>query len=604
MGLWNDIKERRVTQIFFTYLVGGWLVLQVVDQVVDRDVLPGWVYWSALIVFAFGIPAALIIGWFHGERGDQKAPPLEIGLLTLLGVGAALAVSMVVRQALSLEELQAGSVDLRNTAVLYFDGVGEDASAVAQGITEDLIGRLSRVNELDVVSRNGSRQVAAEELLPAEAAEALDVGSVLTGAVERFGDRYQVDVRVRDRSGTPIGAPISVEAPAGDLLALEERVATEVEDAFRAALGEEIRLRKNRAEAPNDGAWLAVARGERAISEATAGAGRGNAAAAMDALQRAEEQFEEASRAAPAWGHPWALRAQVAYEEGYLAEDLETLQRALARTRLMAGEALSRDGTSALGHYLRGTALYQSVIFGFEEDEESALRAVEEDLETARTLDADMAEVPATLSHYYYQIGDLNSAALAAREAYTQDAFLQSADGVLVRLFDTNYDLENARQAEEWCQEGSRRFPRDPAFVECQLVVMTMPGVEPDVDRAWELRDSVVAMVPVQRAYYQSFGSIMVGGVLARAALSDSASVVLDRARLDAAVAEEADPSGELLSVEAAMRLMNGEERESLNLLQGYSAANPGHFGEGGRLAWWWRPLQGNPEFERIRRLN
>ncbi len=78
MGLWNDIKERRVTQIFFTYLVGGWLVLQVVDQVVDRDVLPGWVYWSALIVFAFVVffVIKLIMGVRVSE--EEEAEGLDV----------------------------------------------------------------------------------------------------------------------------------------------------------------------------------------------------------------------------------------------------------------------------------------------------------------------------------------------------------------------------------------------------------------------------------------------------------------------------------------------------------------------------------------------
>ena len=107
-------------------------------------------------------------------------------------------------------------------------------------------------------------------------------------------------------------------------------------------------------------------------------------------------------------------------------------------------------------------------------------------------------------------------------------------------------------------------------------------------------------MAPADQEYLRAFATQNVGGVLARAGLPDSATAVMTRAR----VGTEVDPEMELLTVEAAMRLLNGENEEALALLQRYSALNPGHFGAGRTLNWRWRPLQGNPDFERLRRLN
>ncbi len=66
MSLWAELKQRRITQIVLGYLVGGWIAVSVIDQVVDREVLPLVVYEVALALYLFGILGALIVGWYHG----------------------------------------------------------------------------------------------------------------------------------------------------------------------------------------------------------------------------------------------------------------------------------------------------------------------------------------------------------------------------------------------------------------------------------------------------------------------------------------------------------------------------------------------------------
>ena len=82
MSLWGQIKQRRITQVVLTYLAGGWMFLAVVDQVVDREVLPVVVYQVALTLYLFGITWALILGWYHGEKGNQQATKTECGAPT------------------------------------------------------------------------------------------------------------------------------------------------------------------------------------------------------------------------------------------------------------------------------------------------------------------------------------------------------------------------------------------------------------------------------------------------------------------------------------------------------------------------------------------
>ena len=62
MGLIEDIKERRITQIVVGYLVAGWIAVSVFDQLADRGIVWPVFYNVALTLFVFGIAIALILG--------------------------------------------------------------------------------------------------------------------------------------------------------------------------------------------------------------------------------------------------------------------------------------------------------------------------------------------------------------------------------------------------------------------------------------------------------------------------------------------------------------------------------------------------------------
>lgn len=594
MSLWSELKQRRITQILISFLVGGWIILQVVDQMVDREVLPRYVYLVALILFGFGIPAALIIGWYHGEKGSQQVTSVEVALLVLLGIGALGSSFVVVSREVRIQIAQSGDFDLARMAVLYFEADDEESNVVAEGLTEDLISRLSRVPELSVVSRNGSRSARAEGMTLEEAAEYLDVGALLHGDVRRSGDELAVNVQLRTRDGIRL-ASVVVRSPADSILILQDQVAQEVAEEIRAALGEEIHLRDSQFEAPNNGAWLAVARGERAMERARAQAFEGLEAMEPH-LDDAEAAFREAAELAPDWATPWYHLSRAAHERGRRSTaDVERMESLLAEAEELADEALDRDPRSALAFYHRGTTRYTRYLRqldGSPQERQETLQLAREDLENAVRLEPSLAEGFATLSHLFYQVEDVTGAALAARQAYQADAFLAVSNTVLQRLVVTNYDLGDVPQSRQWCAEGYRRFPEDFYFTECRLWLMTMDGVEPDVDLAWALRDSVRELMGPRRwEAMETTETLVVAGVIARAGLADSASVVMDR--------NPGDPP-----TEAAMRIMNGQQDQAIQLLREYTAGQGGHFGQGSRLMWWWVPLQGNPEFERMRRLN
>ena len=209
MSLWSEIKQRRITQIVVTYLAGGWIVTSFVDQVVDREVLPLVVYQVVFTLYLFGILGALIIGWYHGEKGAQEAPPVEIAMLVVIGILAVGTSGWIVQQAMleaTVEDsLEAAGLDLRSIGVLYFEDVSRDGSGqvVADAITEGLIGALAEVSELDVTTRNAARAVQGLDIAPDSIATLLDVGTIVDGTVDQVGDE------LRNRSPPDRGRPMA-----------------------------------------------------------------------------------------------------------------------------------------------------------------------------------------------------------------------------------------------------------------------------------------------------------------------------------------------------------------------------------------------------------
>ena len=232
--------------------------------------------------------------------------------------------------------------------------------------------------------------------------------------------------------------------------------------------------------------------------------------------------------------------------------------------------------------------------------EAELLNGAQADLEAAVELQPALASAYSRLSDLHYQRNDNFSALMAARRAYEEDAYLSTAARNLSRLFWAHQDLEQFTDAQRWCDEGSRRFPADYRFVECQLFMLIAPPSDADVERAWRLSSALDTLAPVERVH---IGRLVVGGVIGRADMADSADAVLDNVIATARADPEIDREGEieLSSYEAVMRTLLGEYDDAVDLLVRYVAINPEHsFQVEGDLMWWWRPLRDHPRFREV----
>ncbi len=605
MRLLSEIKKRRLFPFMGAYLLTGFVALEGVDQMISYEILPAIAYPITLVLYLFGIPGSLSFAWFHGAPGRQHVPRAEIVVQTIIVI---LAVASVIRVYQNQPDLDAAKgLPPTSIAVLYFEDVspGGDLGYVADGITEALIDQLARVRSLDVISKNGVLPYRDLGLRSDSIAQALRVGTLIEGTVDQSGDRLRITTRLVDGlSGADIERSV-VEIGAGEFLAARDSVAESVSRLLRQQLGEEVQLRELRAATASVEAWSLAQRAERLRTDAEDNfEGGGEITASVQAFRQADSLLAIAERADPQWVLPPGARARAAYRKAWFAAvtgDMETAGNEIDLGLEHTSRALALDANDANALEQRGTIrllAFQLAMAPGPDELAGLLTEAQADLEAAVESDPSLASAHNMLSYLFAGTGDFVGVVLGARRALEADAYLRGADRIYDRLAYAQYDLEQFRDAQNWCDEGLRRFPGNYRFIECQLWLMAVPSREPDADAAWALLARQDSLAPESlRLYKHGVGEIMVAGVLRNAGLADSASSVLARVNHS----EEVDPQRNLFVFDAGIRASTGDPEGALEVLRRWVAATPGStLPPDGELHWWWRDLRSRPDFQQF----
>src|SRR5207247_1971097 len=151
----------------------------------------------------------------------------------------------------------------------------------------------------------------------------------------------------------------------------------------------------------------------------------------------------------------------------------------------------------------------------------------------ARPAGATVAAARYALAEMYYSTGRFAEAEQSARRALDADAYLSDAAAVIADLYVAMLLRERFDEAQDWCQQGVQRFPRDPNFVDCELRILGWSAKgEHQIATAWRLLTSAETIDsggPTTVPWLDR--RLMVAAVVARTGLADSARAVLLRAR-------------------------------------------------------------------------
>jgi len=135
---------------------------------------------------------------------------------------------------------------IRSVAVLPLKNLSNDGETeyFSNGLTEDLINTLSRIEGLRVISRGSAFAFKDKEVDPRDVAKQLRVGAVIEGSVLKTGERVRVNVRlVNAEDGSVLWASNTYDRPVGDIFTIQDEIARNAAAGLRLQLNGEDQKR-------------------------------------------------------------------------------------------------------------------------------------------------------------------------------------------------------------------------------------------------------------------------------------------------------------------------------------------------------------------------
>jgi Predicted integral membrane protein len=311
-----------VYSVAIAYVVGGWALAQGIAQVLPVFDTPNWVVRLLVVLIVLGFPVALTLSWFFDftrygiVRTPDRAPESRID---------------PVDPSASLE---------KSIAVLPFKDLsaGPERDYLGEGIAEEILTALSKVDNLRVAARRSSFWFKDRDAELSEVGTKLGVDHVVEGSIRRDGNRIRVTAELTECcQGFTLWSE-TFEREFQGIFALQDEITCAIVDALKLKL--EIAPATARAHSME--AYDLYLRGLFLSDKGS-----------EEALRKSLEFFEQALEKDPRFARAWT---GIAKSWLWLADAYVKPVEAYSRVREAALNAINIDDSEAEAHvYLAET---------------------------------------------------------------------------------------------------------------------------------------------------------------------------------------------------------------------------------------------------------
>jgi adenylate cyclase len=234
--------------------------------------------------------------------------------------------------------------DKPSIAVLPFVNISEDSKQeyLSDGITDQIIAGLSRIEKLFVIARNSTFTYKSKPVKVQQVAEELGVRYVLEGSVQKSGDKIRITTQLDDAlKGDHLWSE-RYDRPMKDIFALQDEITIKVVEALRIKLGATDIRRPSGKGTQNLEAFLKFVQGFDYYIRFT-----------PDALTQAARYFQEAIDLDPNYAAPHALMSMSLTQSLWLGASKSPKESIEAATRF-AEKARELDESYPMGYLALG----------------------------------------------------------------------------------------------------------------------------------------------------------------------------------------------------------------------------------------------------------
>jgi len=219
VSFFNELKRRNVFRVGVAYLIGAWLLAQIADLLIDNIGAPDWVMKTLFVALALGFFPALFFAWAFEmtPEGVKRESEVDRSQSMTNVTGRKLDRSIIVILLLALgyfawDKFSAAPQEVtpvtpaivekiaidKSIAVLPFVNMSADADNeyFSDGLSEELLNLLAKVDGLKVAARTSSFKFKNSEADIAEIGTQLNVATVLEGSVRKSGNQVRITAQL------------------------------------------------------------------------------------------------------------------------------------------------------------------------------------------------------------------------------------------------------------------------------------------------------------------------------------------------------------------------------------------------------------------------
>lgn len=313
-----------------------------------------------------------------------------------------------------------------------------------EGMTEDLINSLARIEALRVISRTSAMTYKhADKPLP-EIARELNVDAVLEGSVVESGGRVRITVQLFDKTEKKLWAQ-EYQQDLRDVLTLQNEVASAIANEIRVKLtpSEKNSLAASRKVDPE--AYLDYSYGRYYWNKR-----------APDDIKKAIEYFQRAIAKAPDYAPPYTGLADAFAQLGSVGIDVLRPEEAMSKAKAAAMQAVKLDDTLAEAH---ASLAYARLSYDWD------LGAAQHEFQRAIQLNPGYATAHHWYAHYYLARNQPEQAIAEIKRAQSLDPL-----SIIINV-GVGWCLYQARHYDEAIRQYRSTLELNPnfSFTHCTL---------------------------------------------------------------------------------------------------------------------------------------